>query len=145
MRKYAAAAALLLMSCNQANKPPEISIDGAWARASLPGQMSSAAYFTITNKGGSDILLSVSSPAGDASLHSTSMNNGVMKMRAVSSMDVPAGGKVDLKPGGLHVMVMGLKQPLATGSSFPLDLKFQKSGEMHVEALVKPAAEGAGM
>ena len=146
MRKYAAAAALLLMSCNQANEPPQISIDGALARATLPGQMSSAAYFTITNKGGPDVLLSVSSPAGDASLHSTSMSNGVMKMRSVSSLDVPANGKLELKPGGLHVMVMGLKQPLATGSSFPLEVKFQKSGEIPVEAAVKAAAsDGDGM
>jgi copper(I)-binding protein len=146
MRKYAAAIALLLVSCNQANKPPEISIEDAWARATLPGQTTSAAYFTITNKGGADVLLSVSSPAGDASLHSTSMRAGLMKMRPVSSVDVPANGKVQLKPGGMHVMVMGLKQPLAAGSSFPIDLKFRRSGEVHVEASVKAAgSEGAAM
>lgn len=146
MRKHAAAAALLLMSCNQASKPPAIAIDGAWARATLPGQMSSAAYFTITNTGGPDVLLSVSSPAGDASLHSTSMAGGVMKMRPLSRLDVPAHGQVTLKAGGTHLMVMGLKQPLEAGSSIRLDLKFQKSGERHVEAVVKAAgSEGEGM
>jgi len=146
MRKYAAAAALLLMSCNQASKPPAIAIDGAWARATLPGQMSSAAYFTITNTGGPEVLLSVSSPAGDASLHSTSMAGGVMKMRPLSELHVPEGQSVTLRPGGTHVMVMGLKQPLAAGSSIPLDLKFQKSGELHVEATVKAAgSQGEGM
>lgn len=146
MRKFAVAAALLLMSCNPAERKPDIAIDGAWARATLPGQATSSAYFTITNKGGPDVLLSVSSPAGDASLHSTSMANGVMKMRALSSVDVPADSKAELKPGGIHVMIMGVKQPLAAGSSIALDLKFRKTGEMHVEAEVKPASsEGAGM
>jgi copper(I)-binding protein len=146
MRKYAAAAALLLMSCNQADKPPAIAIDGAWARATLPAQTSSAAYFTIGNKGGADVLLSISSPAGDASIHSTSIDKGVMRMRAVPNAEVPADGKLELKPGGLHVMVMGLKQPLVAGSSIPLDLKFQKSGDVHVDAEVMAAgSEGAGM
>lgn len=146
MRKYAAAAALLLAACNQVDKAPALAIDGAWARATLPGQSSSAAYFTITNNGGPDVLLAVSSPAGDASLHSTSMANGVMKMRAAQSVDVPADGKLELKPGGMHVMVMGLKQPLVAGSSTPIDLKFEKSGEIHVVAEVKAGgSDGAGM
>ena len=68
MRKLAAAATLLLASCST-SVAPDIAVEEAWARASLPGQMSSAAYFAITNKGGEDELLSVSSPSGDASLH----------------------------------------------------------------------------
>jgi len=70
----------------------------------------------------------------------------VMRMRAVPNAEVPADGKLELKPGGLHVMVMGLKQPLVAGSSIPLDLKFQKSGDVHVDAEVMAAgSEGAGM
>jgi copper(I)-binding protein len=145
MRKFAAAAALMLASCGT-SVDPDIAVEAAWARATLPGQMSSAAYFTITNKGGEDELMSVSSPAGDASLHSTSMESGVMKMRPLPGLAIPASATVTLAPGGTHVMLMGLKQPLAAGSSIQLDLNFRKSGERRVEATVKAAgSEGEGM
>ena len=138
-------AALLLASCKPASAPPAVSVDGAWARATVPGQMGSAAYFTIQNAGGEDKLLSVTSPAADASLHSTSMDNGVMRMRPLEGLDVPANGAVELKPGGTHVMLMGLKQPLEAGATLELDLKFEKSGERKVTAEVRPASAGAGM
>ena len=145
MRKFAAAAALLFASCST-SVAPDIAVEAAWARASLPGQTSSAAYFTLTNKGGEDELLSVASPAGDASLHSTSMESGVMKMRPLQGLMIRAGATVTLAPGGTHVMLMGLKHPLAAGSSIELDLKFRKSGERRVQAMVKAAgSEGEGM
>lgn len=138
-------AALLLASCKPASGPPAVSVDGAWARPTVPGQMGSAAYFTIRNAGGADKLLSVTSPAADASLHSTSMDNGVMRMRPLEGLDVPKDGTVELKPGGTHVMLMGLKQPLQAGATLELDLKFEKSGERKVTAEVRPASAGAGM
>jgi periplasmic copper chaperone A len=58
-------------------------------------------------------------------------------MREVDAIDVPAGGKVKLEPGGLHIMLVGLKAPLAAGSSFPLTLKFEKAGELKVEVKVE--------
>ena len=137
--------ALLLASCKPASAPPAVSVDGAWARATVPGQMGSAAYFTIRNAGGPDKLLSVTSPAADASLHSTSMDNGVMRMRPLQALDVPEKGTVELKPGGTHVMLMGLKQPLQAGLALELDLKFEKSGERKVSAQVRPTGAGAGM
>jgi copper(I)-binding protein len=138
-------AALLLASCKPASAPPAVSVDGVWARATVPGQSGSAAYFTIRNAGGEDKLLTVSSPGADASLHSTSMDNGVMRMRPIEALDIPANGTVELKPGGTHVMLMGLKQPLQAGSALELDLKFEKSGERKVTAEVRPATMGAGM
>lgn len=138
-------AALLLASCKPASAPPAVSVDGVWARATVPGQSGSAAYFTIRNAGGEDKLLTVSSPGADASLHSTSMDNGVMRMRPLQALDIPANGTVELKPGGTHVMLMGLKQPLQAGSALELDLKFEKSGERKVMAEVRPASSGAGM
>lgn len=138
-------AALLLASCKPASAPPAVSVDGVWARATVPGQSGSAAYFTIRNAGGEDKLLTVSSPGADASLHSTSMDNGVMRMRPIEALDIPANGTVELKPGGTHVMLMGLKQPLQAGSALELDLKFEKSGERKVMAEVRPASSGAGM
>jgi hypothetical protein len=138
-------AALLLASCKPASAPPAVSVDGAWARATVTGQTGSAAYFTIRNAGGEDKLLAVTSPAADASLHSTSMDNGVMRMRPLASIEIPANGSIELKPGGTHVMLMGLKRPLAAGTTLELDLKFERSGERKVTAEVRPADAGTGM
>ena len=146
MRTSAALAAILLASCTPKSAAPVISIDGAWARATLPGQMSSAIYFAVRNGGGEDRLLSVSATAGEASLHSTSMTDGVMRMRPLQALDIPSNSKVELKPGATHVMLMGLKAPLAAGSTFPLDIRFEKSGERKVTVTVRPAtADGAMM
>lgn len=145
--RFAVVAALLLplASCSA---PPSIAVSDAWARATVAGQPSAAAYLTIANKGGeSDRLVSVSSTAGEASLHSTSMDGGVMRMRAMTEgLDVPAGATVKLAPGGTHVMLAKLPAPLAKGSAFPLTLKFERSGDKSVSVRVlDPAAAGAGM
>jgi copper(I)-binding protein len=143
LKTIAALGLLMLASCS-ASAPPAISIDDAWARATVPGQMSSAAYFTVRNTGGADTLLSVSSPSANASMHSTSTDNGVMRMRPLASLEVPASATVALKPGGTHVMLTGLKAPLEAGSTIVLDLRFEKSGERQVTANVRPA-DGAAM
>lgn len=145
MRKYAAAAALLLMSCNQASEPPAITVYDAWARATAPGQTSSALYFTIRNEGGADRLLTVSTAAGAATLHSTSMDGGIMRMRALDGVDVAAHSNVTLKPGAVHVMVTGLKQPLGKGSLIPVRLTFAKSGEIKLGAAVRSPDQGMVM
>lgn len=138
----AAFAALALASCNKAAAPPSITVENAWARATLPGQSGSAAYFTIRNTGSADRLRSVSISGGSATLHSTSMDGGVMRMRPLDGIDVPANSSVELKPGGTHVMLMGLKAPLASGSSLPLTLRFDKSGDKQVSAEVRSASGG---
>jgi copper(I)-binding protein len=111
----------------------------------VPGQSSSAAYFTIRNTGGPDRLMSVSSRDAGPSLHSTTIDNGVMRMRPLEAIEIPANSKVELKPGGVHLMLMGLKRPLEAGSSVPLDLKFEKSGERHVSIAVRSDTPGAAM
>ena len=137
LRPTAALAALLLASCGGGGPKPSITIGEPWARAAAPGRTSTAAYFTIANSGGEDRLLSVTSTAGEVSLHSTSMDDGVMRMRPVEALDIPAGTTVRLEPGGTHAMVTGLKQPLAAGSALPLDLTFERSGELRVNASVR--------
>ena len=145
MKRSAALFALLLASCHAQDAPPKIAVEDAWARATVPGQSGSAAYFTIANQGGADRLLAVSSPSADASLHSTSMDNGVMRMRPLQTLYVPAKSTVVLKPGRTHVMLMGLKQPLDAGATVELDLKFEKSGERRVAADVRPAIANGDM
>jgi hypothetical protein len=148
-RTAPALAALLLVSCTPKKaEPPQISVSGAWSRATVAGQPSAAAYLTIINRGGDDKLLKVSTPLGQATLHSTTMDNGVMRMRPLEEVDVPARSQVEFKPGGMHIMIMGVKQPLVTGSNFPLTLRFDRSGERRVTVAVRPAtatATGGGM
>lgn len=145
-RPCAALAALLLGACQAESTPPAITIEDAWARATVPGQPSAAVYLTVRNDGGEDRLVEVSSPAGDASLHSTSMDNGVIRMRHLQNLDIPANSSVALEPGATHIMVTGLEQPLGEGTTFPLELKFDRSGDRRVSASVRAAAaSGAHM
>jgi copper(I)-binding protein len=75
-------------------------------------------------------------------LHEMKMDGDVMRMRQVAAVDVPAGGSVALEPGGLHVMLLGLKAPLKEGDRFPMTLRFEKAGEVKVEVHVEAAGVG---
>jgi copper(I)-binding protein len=112
-----------------------IKIDGAYTRATAPGQQVAGGFMKIENKGNTaDQLLSASSPAaGEVQLHEMSMEGNVMKMRQVKDIAVPAGGSVELKPGGYHLMFMNLKGPFAAGQTVPVKLKFAKAGELEVK------------
>lgn len=116
-------------------------IDHPHARPTPPGGRAGAAYFSVANKGGlQDRLLRASSPrAATVELHSMNMDGNVMRMRPVPAVAVPAGATVKLEPGGLHVMLTGLKQPLKTGERFPLTLVFEKAGSVTVEIVVEEA------
>jgi periplasmic copper chaperone A len=144
-RGLALAAFLLLGSCNGSGEQPAIAVDGAWARATAAGQTASAAYLTIINQGGEDRLLSVSSPVGATSIHATSIEDGVMRMRPLDSLEIPANSTVELEPHGTHIMLMGLKAPLEAGSTIPLGFTFERSAEQLVEAAVRPAAGHGAM
>jgi copper(I)-binding protein len=123
-----------------------IKIENAYTRATVPGQQVAGGFMKIENKGAADQLVSASSPAaGEVQLHEMAMEGNVMKMRQVKDIAVPAGGAVELKPGGLHLMFMNIKAPLAAGSSIPLKLKFAKAGEVEVKMPVNAmGAQGAG-
>jgi copper(I)-binding protein len=97
-----------------------------------------AMYMSVMNHGAaSDRLTGISTPAAEMShLHESREENGVAQMRAMEALDIPAGATVELKPGGYHVMLMGLKQPLAKGAKVPFTLTFEKAGEVTVEAVV---------
>ena len=112
-------AALLLAGSALAQS---VKVENAWARASVPGQKATGAFMTLTAPAGAR-LVGVSSPVANvAEVHEMSMQGDVMKMRAIGSLDLPAGKPVELKPGGYHVMLIDLKAPLAEGSTVPLTL-----------------------
>ena len=110
-----------------------IKIENAYTRSTVPGQQVAGGFMKIENKGIADQLVSVSSPAaGEVQLHEMAMEGSVMKMRQVKDITVPAGGSVELKPGGLHLMFMNIKSPLTAGETVPVKLKFAKAGEVEV-------------
>ena len=123
-----------------------IAIGHPYARATVAGQPAGGGYLKLENKGDADRLLSASAGvAGSVELHTMSMDGDVMRMRQVDSIALPAGKTVDLKPGGLHIMFMGLKAPLKAGDSFPMKLKFEKAGEVTVNVKVEaPGKEAMG-
>jgi copper(I)-binding protein len=105
----------------------------------MGGGGTGAVYVTLTNAGAqADSLVSASSDAAQTvELHEAKNEGGVMKMRPVQAIPVPANGKTELKPGGYHIMLMGLKHDLKPGEKVAVTLKFERGGEMRVEALVK--------
>jgi len=141
-----AVAASLLLAGAAAAQTGQIAVKEAWARATPGGAETGGAYLTIVSPT-ADRLVSVSTPvAAKAELHTMSMEGGVMKMRPLErGVELPAGQPVTLKPGGMHVMLLGLKQPLHQGQSFPLTVTFEKAGSREVTVSVaKPGAMGPG-
>jgi copper(I)-binding protein len=129
----------------QEAKVGSIKVENAYTRATVPGQQVAGGFMKIENKGAADQLVSASSPvAGEVQLHEMAMDGNVMKMRQVKDIAVPAGGAVELKPGGLHLMFMNIKAPLTAGESVPVKLKFAKAGEVEVKMPVNAmGAQGA--
>lgn len=132
-------AAAALIAAPAAAKPGAMHVSG-WARATIPGQTGSAAYLTIHNGGRSaDRLVSVSTPAArSATIHTTSMQSGVMRMRSAGPVAIAPNQQVTMKPGGLHVMLTGLKAPLRPGTRLPLTLRFAQGGRLQVQVTVQP-------
>ena len=124
-----------------------LQIENAYTRATVPGQMAAGGFMKVENKGVVDLLVSASSPAaGEVQLHEMAMEGNVMKMRQVKDIPVPAGGAVELKPGGMHLMFMNIKAPLVAGETIPVKLKFAKAGEVEVKFPVNEmGAQGSAM
>lgn len=123
-----------------------VSVEAAFARASAGPARNGVAYMTIRNAGDRpDRLLAVRTDVSKkAELHTHLNEGGVMKMRPVEAIEVPAGGMAMLKPGGDHVMLMGLSAPLKEGDSFPLILEFEHAGAITVTVTVGPVGAMGG-
>ena len=135
-------AALLLASCSKSGTP-DIRISDAWARETVAGQTTGAAYMSIDNRGaGDDRLIGVEATApAKAMLHANESSGGVSRMREMGSgLALPAGTTVQMSPGGSHVMITGLSAPLRRGDVMKLRLKFEKSGPRDIDVPV--GAEG---
>ena len=116
-----------------------------WARPTVDGQTVGAAYATLANAGAaSDRLLAARTEAARAvELHAHTITpDGVARMRPVAAIEIPAGGETSLAPGGLHIMLIGLAEPLREGATFPLTLTFEGAGELTVEVRVERPRAG---
>lgn len=122
-----------------------VTVDSAWTNATPPGATVGAGYMTIRNGDAAPTRLTTAT--SDAServeVHTMSMENGVMSMRPVDGgLEIPAGGAVELKPGGLHLMLIGLKAPLTEGASVPVTLVFESGARVDVALAVRAMGGG---
>lgn len=123
----------------------DISIEQPFARATPPGQPNSAAFMQLSNKGEATALVAAhSSVANVVELHTHIHDEGVMRMRKIEQIELPAGATTLLEPGGLHVMLIDLKQPLQDGSRIDLTLEYADGSEQQIEVPVQMAMP-AGM
>jgi len=143
----AAATAALVLSMTAPAFAADIMVEGAWARASAKMARAGAAFLTIKNMGGADKLVAAKADISKkVELHTHIKDGDIMRMRKVEGgIAVPAKGMAMLKPGGDHVMFMGLTKQLKEGEMFPLTLVFEKAGEVKVHVKIGKAGAMGGM
>lgn len=126
----------------------DIMIMNPMAAPSLTSQTKTGAvYLSIMNMGKDiDQLIGISTPAAEnAMLHKSNDENGVMKMEMLDQLEIPAGATIDVLPGHMHIMLMGLKAPLKIGDHVPLELEFKRSGKVSADAIVEKIEEMTNM
>ncbi len=123
----------------------DIQVEGAWARATAPGQDTAMVDFSITSAKEASLTGFACAACKTAEMHSMTHDNGMMKMREVKSIELPAGRRVNLSEGGYHLMLIGLKAPLKAGDNIPLTLTIKLSDKttvkVEVKAEVKPLTD----
>jgi periplasmic copper chaperone A len=131
--------AVVMAACGgSSNSGGGITVSEAWVRNPAIADQPGAAYLVIQNNGAADKLLSVTSDiAQTIELHESMESGGMMQMSPVPNIPVPANGKVELKPGGFHMMLMGLTRELKAGDKVQLTLNFEKAGKIPVTADVR--------
>ncbi len=126
-----------------------VSVQSAWARATVQGQKATGAFMTLTSKTDTTLVAITTSVAGVAEVHEMKMDNNVMQMRALpDGLPLPAGKAVALQPGGFHVMLMELKLPLQKDTTIPLTLRFKDAkgvqSSMDIKVPVSQVAPAGG-
>lgn len=140
-------AGLLAMSAAVSAHADEVKVSDAWARATAPGQDSAMVQLVITSKKDGKLMAVSSKDAQTAELHSMVHEGGMMKMRQVDAIELPAGKAVDLGAAGYHLMLIGLKKPLKEGARSEVVLTVRLAGgkeeKVKVNAEVRPLVETA--
>lgn len=132
-------AAAVLATLSIAAQGVEISIGDPYARAVPPGQPNSAVFMSLENRSGADqaLVAAESGVSEVVELHTHVAEGGMMRMRRIEKIELPAGQSVTLQPGGLHVMLIGLKQPLDVGDVVDVTLIFEGGTRLPVQAPVR--------
>lgn len=124
----------------------QVTVDRAWARTTVPNQMSSGAFMRVTAQKDVRLTGARSPVAGVVEVHEMKIDNGIMRMRPAGELPIKAGQSIELKSGGYHLMMMDLKQQLKAGEIVPLTLEFKapdgsvsKIDVKAVAALTQPA------
>jgi hypothetical protein len=147
MKRVSFAAALVLVA-TAAPAWAQVTVSQPWVRGTVQGQKASGAFMQLKSAEGATLVGAQSPVAGVVEIHEMRMESNVMRMRAIPKLDLPAGQAVELKPGGYHVMLMDLKQPLKKGDTVPITLKLQgkdgKPQEVEVKAEVRDLAASSG-
>lgn len=124
----------------------QVHVRDAWVRAAVPQQKATGAFMRLTSAQEAALIEARSPVAGAVELHEMTLVDNVMRMRAVPRIELGAGRTVELKPGGYHVMLLDLKQPLKPGDTVPLTLVFERRDgtrdEVQVNADVRPLGHG---
>jgi periplasmic copper chaperone A len=123
----------LFLLCATALAPAlaaDLEVKDAWVRGTVPAQKATGAFMQLLSKNGATVTGATSPVAAVVEVHEMSMDGGTMRMRPLPRLDVPAGKTVDLKPGGYHIMLMDLKQPLEVGQKVPITLQVEAGGKV---------------
>jgi len=146
-RTLRAAGCAALLFATAAGHAQQVSVREPWVRAVPPQSSATGAFMQLTATEDARLVAAASPVAGVVEIHEMKMDGGVMRMRAVAGLDLPAGRSVALEPGGYHVMLMMLKQPLKDGDKVPITLTVEGKGgkrtTVDVQATVRPLAAPA--
>ena len=127
-------------------EPDPIRAEQPWARATAPSQTVGGAYVTLTSRADDRLLGAASPVAGHVELHEMRMDGPVMRMRELpQGLPLPADTAVALAPGGYHIMLMDLKQPLVAGQTIPVTLRFQNAPPLEIALRVAPVGAASPM
>jgi periplasmic copper chaperone A len=139
------ATAAWLPIASAAAQTGQVEVTDAWARPTIGQARNGAAYMRLTNRGQSaEKLVAVSSPvAGKVELHTTVRDGEVLRMREVPSVELKPGEAVAFAPGGLHIMLVGVREPLKAGQQFPMTLRFESGAQQQVTVAVRQGAAPA--
>lgn len=127
--KHARFLLLAALFASVAARAADVDVKSAWVRGTVPAQMMSGAFMELTSKSGATLVGASTPVADDAEVHEMRLEGGVMKMRPAPRLALPAGRSVTLKPGGYHIMLMGLKRQLKPGDKVPITLKIENANK----------------
>lgn len=137
--------ALLMIALAAAPAFAEVTVKDAWVRGTVPAQKSTGAFLTLTSSEDAKVVAASSPVAGMAEIHASESKGGVMHMHALDALALPAGKAVELKPGGNHIMLMGLTKPITANEVVPIVLTIEdKKGKrttLEVKAAVRPLGQ----